>query len=92
MAPDAIIESVEGNLADGVNLTVGKVSSKANLEITYTDVQIFSDNFSVIIPDVTFKPVISFKEPVLLSMSEIMFSNDRLSFDYWFFNNLITQE
>ena len=79
MAPDAIIESVEGNLADGVNLTVGKVSSKANLEITYTDVQIFSDNFSVIIPDVTFKPVISFKEPVLLSMSEIMFSNDRLS-------------
>jgi hypothetical protein len=79
MAPQAIIESVEGNLADGMSLTVGKVSSKANLEITYTDVQISSDNFSLIIPYLTFKPVISFKEPVLLSMNEVRFSNDRIS-------------
>jgi len=79
IAPEAIIESVESNLADGMSLTVGKVSSKANLEITYTDVQISSDNFSLIIPYLTFKPVMSFKEPVLLTMNEIMFSNDRLS-------------
>ena len=77
MAPHAIIESVSKGLPDGVNLTVGSVSSKANLEITYEDVRLLAKNFSLVIPHVTVKPIANFREPVFFSLKEIIFENNR---------------
>ena len=79
VVPDAIIENLENALPDGVSIQVGMVSSKANLEIVYNDVRIWSKNFSLIIPQLSLKPVINLRRPILLSMTRAALKTDTIN-------------
>lgn len=76
IVPSAIVQSLESHLPDGISLRVGTVFSKPNLEIVYEDVQIWSESFSLIIPQLTLKPVINVQRPLFLMMDQAIFETN----------------
>ena len=78
LAPNYLLTEVSKNLPEGSQISVGNIVGKANLEISYENIKILADSWTIFIPHLTVKPLFNLETPVGFLVKEFILKSETM--------------